>query len=521
MKPGGLLRVGFERLENLFGRAFGPAWNPFYQLGALGWFFYWIVAVTGVYLFVFFDTGITNAYQSVEEITHAQWFAGGVMRSLHRYASDAMIVVMTLHLVREWVYGRLRGARWFSWVTGIPAIWFVFGSGITGYWLVWDQLAQYIAITTSEWLDALPIFGGSVMRNFVNSENLSDRFFTLMVFMHIAVPLFLLLVMWIHIQRVTNSRINPPRGLAIGSLITLTALSFAYPALSQGPANLDRVASVVRLDWYYLNLYPLLDSVSGAALWIALVAASVLLTALPWLPPARREAPAVVDLANCNGCGRCAADCPYTAITMRPRTDGLPFSQEAEVDDGLCLRCGICAGACPTATPFRRKSELIPGIDLPALPIRVLREQTLAAAAPLAGEGRVLVFGCRHGSALDPLRGPAVATIALPCLAHLPPAFLDFVITGGHADGVLLAGCRAGDCHYRLGDEWTRERVAGRRDPMLRARVPRARLRLCWVGQSGATELREQLASFRTQLGTLGPFRRAETAPASGEVNHA
>jgi hypothetical protein len=32
-------------------------------------------------------------------------------------------------------------------------------SGITGYWLVWDKLAYYVAITTSELLDYLPIFG--------------------------------------------------------------------------------------------------------------------------------------------------------------------------------------------------------------------------------------------------------------------------------------------------------------------------------------------------------------------------
>ena len=44
-------RAAFESVENLFDRAFGPELNPMHQLGALGWFFYWIVIVSGVYLY--------------------------------------------------------------------------------------------------------------------------------------------------------------------------------------------------------------------------------------------------------------------------------------------------------------------------------------------------------------------------------------------------------------------------------------------------------------------------------------
>ena len=98
-RPKALARAGFERIESAFDAVFTPAWNPLYCLGALGWFFYWIVAVSGIYLYAFFDSGVTEAYESVERITHVQWYAGGVMRSLHRYASDALVVVMMLRLI--------------------------------------------------------------------------------------------------------------------------------------------------------------------------------------------------------------------------------------------------------------------------------------------------------------------------------------------------------------------------------------------------------------------------------------
>jgi quinol-cytochrome oxidoreductase complex cytochrome b subunit len=107
---------------------------------------------------IFFDTGVTQAFASVEYMTNDQWYAAGVMRSLHRYASDGLVAVMLLHILREFSLDRYRGVRWFSWATGIPVLLFIYVAGISGYWLVWDKLAQYVAIVSTEWLDHLPFF---------------------------------------------------------------------------------------------------------------------------------------------------------------------------------------------------------------------------------------------------------------------------------------------------------------------------------------------------------------------------
>ena len=123
MSPKGVLRGALERVESAFDAAFTPALNPLYQLGALAWFFYWIVAATGFYLYIFFDTGVEAAHASVERITHAQWYAGGIMRSFHRYASDALVLVAMLHLLREYLLDRMHGARWLAWFTGVPLLW--------------------------------------------------------------------------------------------------------------------------------------------------------------------------------------------------------------------------------------------------------------------------------------------------------------------------------------------------------------------------------------------------------------
>ncbi len=507
------LRAILLPFEAALEKVFGPRLNPVTQLGTLGWFLFWIVTASGIYVYVFFDTGVTQAWESLERLHREQWWLGGIMRSLHRYASDALVVVVLLHALREFAMDRMRGNRWFPWVTGVPLIWFLYACGITGYWLVWDQLAQYVAIATTEWLDSIGVFAEPIARNFLDSERLSGRFFTLMAYIHIAVPLLMLLAMWIHIQRHAHARVNPHRALGLGTLAALVVLSLVRPALSQPPADLDAAPFRLGFDWFYLTVYPLLDLTGGRTLWALLVGGSVFMTLLPWLPPLRKAPPARVDLANCNGCARCFADCPFGAITMVQRTDGLKYEQEAQVSASMCMSCGICVGACPTATPFRRAGELSAGIELPDHSVAALREQVVAAAARLSGEARIVVFGCAHDANSPALAGPDTAVVALPCAAMLPPSFIDFVLARRHAEGVLISGCAEHDCYERLGDQWTDQRIANQRDPNLRDRVPRSRVAVSWNNPARRGTLREALVQFRDHLRAMPA---ADAAPPAG-----
>jgi ferredoxin/coenzyme F420-reducing hydrogenase delta subunit len=348
---------------------------------------------------------------------------------------------------------------------------------------------------------------------------LDDRFFTLLVFMHIVLPLLLLLVLWIHLQRVSRPRINSARGLAAGMFLTMLALSLVKPALSQGPADLATVPALVGLDWFYLGFYPLLESWPGAATWGLAGALTLMLAALPWLPPLRRAPVAVVDLANCNGCTRCAADCPYNAITMVPRTDGRPSAREAAVDPSLCVSCGICAGACPTSMPFRRASELVLGIDLPGLTIAALRERVHGVAQSLTRGPRIMVFGCDHGVEVERARDARVAAVRLACIGHLPPAFIDYVLSRDLADGIFLTGCADGFCYNRFGIAWTAARLAGERDPHLRARVPRERLTTLWLGRRQDAELKRAVDEFASRLAGLETPKVERRAPAPAELH--
>jgi ferredoxin/coenzyme F420-reducing hydrogenase delta subunit len=494
IKP--LLRAGLFRLESGFDRVCGRQANPLYHLGAMSWFFFWIVSATGLYLFIPYDTSAVRAWSSIQYITVEQWWLGGLVRSVHRYASDAMVVTMMLHLVREFALDRYHGARWFAWFTGVPLIWMVFSSGITGYWLVWDMLAQYLAIGTAEWLDWLGIFAQSIANNFLTADSLSDRFFTLLIFIHIAVPLFLLFAMWIHILRISNADVNPPRPLALGGALMLVVLSLAFPATSHPAADLDKATQLLHPDWFYMALYPVFDTWGPGTAWAAAIGLTVVVSALPWLRRRRRPQVARVE-AVCNGCGNCAIDCPFGAIGIR--------DDKAVVQEAFCTGCGICVGSCPHSNPLRAAKGLTSGIELPDLTLAGLHARMVEAAGRLKGGGRTMVLGCDCGVDVGKLAGPSVAALSVPCTGMLPPSTVDYLVTRKLVDGVVVTGCRPGECFHRLGPDWTEERMAGARVPKLRGGVDRRRVLTAWAAPNDLRQLAAEIETFRRTL--------AETAP--------
>jgi len=333
----------FLRLDKVFNVAFGDRLNPLYHLGAITYFMVWVAVLSGVYLYIFFDTGVQQAYSSVEYITHGQWGLGRIARGLHRYSSDALVLAMGLHLLRHFLFDHYRGFRWFSWVTGVVVLWLVYASGINGFMLPWDRLAQFVATATMEWLDWLPLFGEPLARNFLRAGSVNDRLFTLLTFMHIGVPLFLLLFLWVHTQRVARAETSPPRPLAIPLLLALIALALLAPVQSQGPADLDTVVAQLDFDWFYLAAYPLIYAWSAGEVWLLAGGLTLLLALLPWLPPRRRGAAREFQLMLRPGDEVVAARPGETLLEAGLRA-GVPMPYECRSGGcGVC-KCAILQG---------------------------------------------------------------------------------------------------------------------------------------------------------------------------------
>jgi NAD(P)H-flavin reductase/ferredoxin len=279
-----LLQWCFLRVEGLFNLAFGEKLNPLYYIGPVSYYLMWVIVASGLYLYAFFETSVSGAHGSVEALTHAQPWAGGVLRSVHRYASDGVVLTMLLHMARHWAFDRYRGFRWFSWLSGVMLLWLVYTAGINGYMLPWDRLAKFVTVATAEWLDWLPVFKGTLVRNFIFEENVNDRLFSLLSFIHIGVPLAVLALLWIHTQRVPQARTSPPLPIAITLTLSLVLLALIKPAVSQNQAPGEPLG----LDWFYLPVYALLYRWDAAEVWLLVGGATALFCLLPWLPPRRR-----------------------------------------------------------------------------------------------------------------------------------------------------------------------------------------------------------------------------------------
>lgn len=508
-----LSALGFIRCEDALDRLFGDRCNPLRHLGALAFYCFWILAASGIYLYIVMETSVEGAHRSIAELSGRGF--GGLLRSFHRYGSACFLLTVSLHLLREWALGRYRGFRWYSWISGVPLVWLMFASAIGGYWLPWDRLAQYSAVATTEWLDWFPIFTEPTARNFQSPGAVTDRLFTLLVFLHIGIPLLTILGAWAHVHRISRVDHFPARPLAWSLFLALLALALISPATSGPAADLKLAVASVQLDWFALFIHPLSELLGHGPTWALLFGTTALLCALPWLDRTPAAPAAVVDAPNCNGCRRCYDDCPYGAVMMLPHPDKAR-REIAVVDAEYCASCGICVGACPSSTPFRRQETLITGIDLPHSPINAWRqrlEDWLAQRPPATGRPRIVLFGCDCAAPVARLADDDTLVLSLACSGMLPPAFIDYALRSG-ADGIMVSGCQPGSCAFRFGSRWTEARLAGARAPELRREAARDHLRVVWADAHQLDDLSAALARLRAALGerpissVLPVFRR-------------
>ncbi|MFN0183575.1 MAG: hydrogenase iron-sulfur subunit [Aquabacterium sp.] len=500
-------------------RVCGPAANPLRQLGAVAAFAFALLAASGALLYVLLDTSADGAWASIERLAVVPLGLGDLLRGLHRHAADLLVVALVLHLLREWLHGHYVRVHRFAWLTGVPLVGFVFAAGIGGFWLNWDQLGQYSALATAEWLDALPLLGAPMARNFLGVASVGDRLFSLFLFVHVGVSLLMAFGLWFHVQRLGRPVLWPTRALVLALLAMLALVAVLAPVRSHAPAALARVPAELRLDWFLLFLHPLGEALTLPGLWVLVAAVAALLFGLPLWRRAQPAAPvAVVDAANCNGCRRCEDDCPYAAVTMVPHPNQRIGRHLAVVDSTMCAGCGICAGACPSSTPFRGAAQLVTGIDMPQRPVSVLRAELRAALAACTAPAPIVVFGCGQGARLATVAAPDVLTIGLICTGQLPPSFVEYALRDGAA-GVLVAACREGGCAFRQGERWAAQRLLGQREPHLRDGVPADRWAMASAGAGDEAALAQAVRQLRQRLNALDdaadnyPIAAAPAAP--------
>jgi ferredoxin len=472
-------------------RLYGWKYNPLYHSGVLAATLLAVVMVTGLYLIFFW--GVSAPYASVERIT-TRVFLGAFARSMHRYASDAAIVAVLIHALRMWLQRRTWGPRALAWLSGFVLLGTIWVLGWTGYVMVWDIQGEVLAREGARWLDALPLFSEPISRAFDGERALPGAFFFLNLFAHVALPVALGLVFWLHVARVARPRLLPPRRLLWGVIGLLAAASVLVPVRMAPPADAFRLPVAAPYDFFYAFFLPLTQPLKPWLVWVLGGSGVAALALVPaWMKPrgAALPPPSTVDERSCTGCEQCWLDCPYEAIRMVDRTDGRPY-QVAQVDPGLCTSCGICAGSC---APMGIGPAGRTGKDQLAL------ARAFAKAHPLTGG--IVIIACRQAGGLaagTELGGAPI--FAVSCSGNLHTSVVEFLVRSG-AGGVLVVACPPRDCWNREGPVWLEQRLYHDREAELLPRVDKRRVRLVHAGAGERSLVGAALRSFRGEVRAL------------------
>jgi ferredoxin len=455
-----------DATDRVFDRTYSSAFNPLYRAGTLAVLFLTIALVTGVYLLCVYEIG--RPYDSVLSIQR-DVVLGRWIRALHRYASDAAVVAVALHVLRLVVQGRTWGPRVLAWVTGVLLAGMMLLSAVTGFVLVWDRFGQALAVAGAKMLRVLPLFPEPPDRAFVGEAPMAAQFFFMNLFLHVAIPLGMVAFLWLHTGRLARAAWFPERRVAIGTVVGFVLLAVAWPAPLPEPADLLALPGRLPADWFYAFWLPLADASPATALAVAGVFTGLLL-GVPWLlRPSRGAvpAPAVADPDLCEGCEQCFNDCPFDAIEMvaGKRPDVHPLL--AQVQPDRCTSCGLCAGSCASLAigPAERtaRHQLAAARQLVASHTDPGRLTLLIVCRTSGGVAARLERRCAGDGGL--------AWFPVDCAGTLHPGTVSYL--AGHFDRTLIVACPPQNCVHRHGASLADARILGERRPAIPGRLAR------------------------------------------------
>lgn len=346
----------FLGVEDLTNKVVKSKYNPFYYHGALPQFIMYILFLSGLLLFAYYVPTVDNAYSSlnlvnaftsVDYITNKIPF-GAVIRGVHRYAGDAMVVAIVLHAVRVWFTDRFRQYRWVQWISGIVLLIMVLFIGQTGYYLIWDERSLLLTRMTVSAFDSVPFIGESLKHWFMNGRTITNLTLSNFLFIHIGLSFTLLFALWIHYVRMTRPVITPPPALNYILMAIVFAVVYMVPITATRMADLNATPTMMDVDLFFLWPYQILAAAGPAGywFWMVVIFGALCLVPLPMFYGSKPVEAAEVVNDKCVGCRLCSLDCPYQAIEMVPAPAGSRFKLLATVKPFRCSGCGVCVGAC-------------------------------------------------------------------------------------------------------------------------------------------------------------------------------
>ena len=141
---------------------------------------------------------------------------GWLLRYMHSTGASAFFVVVYLHMFRGMMYGSYQKPRELLWLFGMFIFLVLMAEAFMGYLLPWGQMSYWGAQVIISLFGAIPVIGDDltlwIRGDYVISGATLNRFFALHV---IALPLVLVILVFLHIIALHEVGSNNPDGVAI------------------------------------------------------------------------------------------------------------------------------------------------------------------------------------------------------------------------------------------------------------------------------------------------------------------
>ncbi len=129
------------------------------------------------------------------------------------------------------------------------------------------------------------------------------------------------------------------------------------------------------------------------------------------------------------------------------------------------------------------------------------------ATAKSADQVQIVVIACKRSVNLDNqlenkthLKGVTnCQVVQVPCSGMIQPRMIESAFKAG-ADGTIVMGCQIGDCHFREGNKFCRERLLGKRPPVIKKSVPKKRLRGLWMSEVQLSVFKDRIEEFKEHV---------------------
>src|SRR5436189_5092221 len=191
----------------------GARWR--YITGSMLVFAFVVQAVTGIFLWMAYSPSSTTAYESVYYIQH-EMTGGWLLRGIHHFMAQAMVVTMGLHLFQVVWDGAYRPPREFNYWIGLVLMLLVMGMGLTGYLLPWDQKGYWATNVATNLMTLSPGVGKEMQQLAVGGDAYGHLTLTRFFAMHAGVlPVLLIGALAVHValfrRHGITARITPGR----------------------------------------------------------------------------------------------------------------------------------------------------------------------------------------------------------------------------------------------------------------------------------------------------------------------